>query len=183
MTIREGSGRRGLRRHTWVGTACVAGFIALLVVVPSGCAKRTVLANTFDSEHALADRVLGALAARDIAALQALPLSEREFRQAVWPELPSGRAEMGVPVEFAWRTLAQNSSGHLAQIFAAHGGRRYRLIGVRFDGEATRYDTFTVRRKARLIVHDERGSERHLRLFGVVLQQNGRFKLFSYVAD
>lgn len=157
--------------------------IALVAALAAGCSHPPALAHTFSSEHALADRVLGALAARDIAALQALPLSEREFREAVWPELPSSRPEMNVPVDYAWQTLAQNSLRHLHETMRAHGGRRYRLVDVRFDGDTTRYGAFTVRRRSRVIVRDEHGEERQLRLFGSVLERDGRFKLFSYVAD
>jgi hypothetical protein len=161
---------------------CGVGVMIGLALATAG-PERPALAHTFSSERALADRVLGALAARDIAALQALPLSEQEFRHIVWPELPASRPDMGMPSEYAWRTLAQNSLANLAQMLDSHGGHRYRLVDVVFDGETTRYASFTVRRKARLIVHDQRGTERHLRLFGAVVERNGRFKLFSYVAD
>jgi hypothetical protein len=160
-----------------------AGSVILVAALACGCSRPPALANTFSSEHALADRVLGALAARDIAALQALSLSEREFREAVWPELPSSRPEMNVPVEYAWRTLAQNSAGHLYETIRAHGGRRYDLVRVQFDRETSRYGSFTVLRGSRLIVRDERGTQLHLRLFGSILERDGRFKLFSYVAD
>ena len=83
-------------------------FVALAVLA-AGCARPRALSHTFSSEHALAERVLGALAARDIAALQALPLSEREFRMAVWPALPSSRPDVGLPTDYAWwRTDVRN---------------------------------------------------------------------------
>jgi hypothetical protein len=149
----------------------------------AGCSRPPALAHTFSSEDALAERVLGALAARDITALQALPLSEGEFRDVVWPELPASRPDANVPLDYAWRTLAQNSRGHLAKTVHEHGGRRYRLLRVQFDGGSTSFRSFTVHRRARLVVRDAEGRERQLRLFGSVLERDHEFKLFSYVSE
>jgi hypothetical protein len=157
--------------------------LLIVVMLAQACAERPQLSHTFRSEHALAERVLGALAARDIAVLEALPLSEQEFEQVVWPDLPASRPEMNLPADYAWRTLAQNSRGYLARLLATHGGRRYRLVRIDFDGETTHYDAFVVHRKSRLVIQDEAGHERTLRLFGSVLERAGEFKLFSYVAD
>jgi hypothetical protein len=49
-------------------------------------------------------------------------------------------------------------------------------------GETSEYETFRVRRKTVLVVENERGEAETLRLFGSLLQQqDGRFKVFSYV--
>lgn len=157
--------------------------ILLAGLATAGCARPAPLTHTFSSERALAEAVLGALAARDIAALQALPLSEREFREAVWPDLPASRPEANVPFDYAWRTLAQNSRGQLAETFHQHAGRRYTLIRLQFDGRQTDSGRFRVHRGSRVLVRDDAGRERQLRLFGSVLERDGRYKLFSYVAD
>ena len=154
-----------------------------LSLLTAACGPVPPLSSTFSSEHALADRVLEALAARDIAALQALPLSEREFREAVWPELPSSQPDANLPVDYAWGTLRQNSEAHLGRLLEAHGGREYRLVRVRFEGPATPYRTFVVRRPPLITVRDEQGVEREVRLFGSVIERPRAYKLFSYVTD
>lgn len=150
----------------------------------AGCGRRsTPLSHTFPSADALATAVLDAVARNDGAGLQALALSEVEFREHVWPELPVSRPERGVPFDYVWGDLSQKSRGYLQQTLAAHRGRRYRLVKVEFLGNATRYRTFEVARKAQLIVRDERGQEQAVRLFGSVLKSDSEFKLFSYVVD
>lgn len=177
-------GRAGGRSGRLVSACFMVSAVTLLAgALAAGCARPPALSQTFSSEAALAERILGALAARDIAALQALPLSEDEFRDVVWPELPASRPEARVPLDYAWRTLAQNSRGHLHEAVHEHGGRRYRLLRVRFDGGSTPYGSFTVHRRARVVVRDAAGGERQLRLFGSVLEHDRRFKLFSFVAD
>ncbi len=166
-----------------MGLSACSTVMLSIGALAAACSRPPALAHTFSSEDALAERVLGALAARDITALQALPLSEGEFRRVVWPELPASRQEANVPLDYAWRTLDQNSRGHLAETVHEHGGRRYHLVRVQFDGGSTPYRSFTVHRRARVVVRDATGEEHHLRLFGSVLERGREFKLFSYVAD
>jgi hypothetical protein len=131
----------------------------------------------------LAEAVLDALARRDAEVLEALALSETEFRKVVWPELPSSRPEVNLPVDYAWRDLNQKSRGHLRALVEGFGGRRLSLVRIEFAGETTRYRTFSVRRKAVVVAHDGGEAVERFRLFGSVLEQQGRFKLFSYVVD
>lgn len=127
--------------------------------------------------------MLEALAANDTARLEALALSEIEFRTVVWPELPSSRPERGLPFDYAWGDLHQKSTNDLRRLIAREAGRHYDLLAVEFDGESTPYDTYTVHRESRLVVRGEDGAERQVRLFGSILERSGAYKLFSYVVD
>ena len=51
------------------------------------------------------------------------------------------------------------------------------------SGDETDYGTFNVSRETRLFVHDSEGQEHTLRLFGSIIRQNGRSKVFSYIVD
>jgi hypothetical protein len=110
------------------------------------------LSHTFDSPETLARAVLDALAARDEAVLAALPISATEFRQVVWPELPSSRPEVNLPVEYAWGDLSTKSCGHLVATLQKWGARRLELVSVEFRGETTTYKSFSVHRKTVLTV-------------------------------
>ena len=156
---------------------------ASLMSPACGRARAAPLDHTFSSPADLAGAVLAAIAAKDRPALEALALSEREFRERVWPELPSSRPERNLPFEYVWGDLHQKSHGHLRQTLGQHGGRRYTLIDIEFLGESTSYTTFDVSRKAQLRVRDERGEELVIRLFGSVLCSGSEYKIFSYVVD
>ena len=161
-------------------------FVATLLALGAGCGAplpTTPLAHTFaDPEH-LARAVLDALAHNDVESLSALALTEREFREHVWPELPASRPERNLPFDYVWGQLKQRSDHSLRQILARYGGRRLELVGVDFDGETTRYTTFLVRRASSLRVKDHEGQESNVKLFGSVMVQAARHKLFSFVVD
>jgi hypothetical protein len=143
----------------------------------------TPLSNTFDSSEALARAVLAALEQRDLDGLRALQLSETEYREHVWPELPVSRPERNVPFDYAWGQLKQRSDGSLQDIFARYAGRRLALVSTRFTGETTKYTTFAVMRESEVVARDDTGRDLILRLYGSAMVKDGRYKMFSYVVD
>lgn len=173
-------------RHSRASRFVRLAAVAALGMTLAGCAPAeapATLTRTFDSPEALANAVLTALAERDQATLLALPLSADEFRTLVWPELPSSRPEANLPVDYAWGDLSTKSRGHLAATLTRWGGTRLELVGLEFTGDTTAYTTFTVRRDPVVIVRAAGGEPQRLQLFGSILERDGRFKLFSYVAD
>jgi len=172
--------------RTWAaGLLALAALVGLAALALSACASdaRGALSDTYDSPEQAAQAVLDALAARDAGRLLDLALDEHEFRQVVWPELPSSRPEAGLPVEYAWGRLRLNSQSQLSMTIAVHGGRRYELVAVRLRGETTRYATLRVHRDSELVLREPSGALRTVRLFGSLLERGGRWKVFSYVVD
>ena len=127
--------------------------------------------------------MLDAVQRRDTTALRALALNEQEFREHVWPELPAARPERNLPFSYVWGDLRQKSALALDQTLARHGGRRYTLVSMGFDGDTTRYPSYVVYRETVLRVRDEAGAMAELRLFGSSLEKDGTWKVFSYVVD
>lgn len=162
------------------GRAVLLGLAAVALTGACG-SSRTPLADTRDSPRAVAEALLDAVAADDAAALGSLALSEQEFRQHVWPELPAARPERNLPFSYVWGDLRQKSAAGLARTRSAHGGQRYALQDVRFSGE-TRYPGYTVHRDGVLVVKGPGGTE-ELRLCGSMIEQDGRWKVFSYAVD
>jgi len=160
--------------------------VAVLVIVAahSACTGRAAapLAHTFASPEALAAAVAEGLERRDTDGLLSLALSEEEFRAHVWPHLPASRAERGVPFGLVWGQLYAKSRAYLQQTLVEFGGRRPEIVEVRFRGDVSNYGRIQVRRDAEVVVRDE-GRRRTVRLFGSVVARDGRYKLFSYVAD
>jgi len=141
------------------------------------------LRPTWGSAEEAAEVFLEALAADDVERMRSTALSGEEFADVVWPELPSSRPNHNVPLDYAWRDLNQKSTNSLGRISRRYGGRRHRLERVEFLSETTDYITFAVHRDARLVLVDEEGVTRRLRLFGSMIERGGRWKLFSFVND
>jgi hypothetical protein len=155
--------------------------VALLCCL-AGCGRPAPLAHTFESAEAAAAAVLDAYARGDRARLLQLAVSEGEFRTHVWPELPAARPERNLPLAYVWSELRQKSDLGLATLLARHAGQRYSLLRLDFSGR-TRYPGFVVHRRASVEVRDDNGRERRLRLWGSMIEQAGRWKVFSYVVD
>jgi hypothetical protein len=127
--------------------------------------------------------VLNGFAQNDFDGLERLRITEREFTDRVWPELPVSASASEYARDYAWRDLTQKSRLYLRQLLAEHGGRRYRLVRVEFTGETTRHRTFAVHRKSRLVVRNTAGDIATLRLLGSVIEAGNRFKVYSFVVD
>jgi hypothetical protein len=159
-------------------------FLAMVVGVlgTPACSRVPPLANTSASPEELASAVLDALSRRDRARLDALAVSEQEFRDHVWPELPASRPERNLPFSYVWGDLHQKSTISLAQTIMGHGGKRRSLQRVTFAGK-TQYANYVVHRDATFAVVDDTGASESLRVCGSFLEKDGRWKVFSYVVD
>ena len=174
-------------------SSAALGLMAAVVIATAACsssapaeptrATAAALSHTFVSPDALARALLDALAERDLARLRGLALSETEFSEHVWPELPASRPERNVPVDYAWEQMKQRSDGSLQQTMARYAGKRLVLVRTRFTGETTQYQSFAVSRDSEIIATDDTGRELVLRLYGSAMVKDGRYKLFSYVVD
>jgi hypothetical protein len=141
------------------------------------------LAHATASLEALGRAVLEAARAGDLAALGAVALTEQEFRDHVWPYLPISEPRRNFPFDFVWDQLQQHSDGHLRQTLARYRGHGLMFVGVEFAGATSSYHGAAVHRRTALRVRDEDGREHLVRLFGSTIEQDGRYKVFSYVVD
>jgi hypothetical protein len=156
--------------------------LAAAVLLANACSAPPPLANVQLSADAVANAVLDALERKDRPALEALALSDAEFRAHVWPELPAARPERNLPYAYVWGELNQKSRLALAQTLATHGGKRYSLRRVSFKGENS-YPGYVVHRDTTLVVSGPGGDEQQIEVFGSMLEKDGAWKVFSYVTD
>lgn len=168
--------------HRWRPASLV--FVTGALIAGEACASRVPpLAHAQQSASQLARAVAGALERADAAELHSLALSEQEFRDHVWPELPASRPERNLPFSYVWLDLKRKSDGHLARILEEFGGQPMRVADVRFAGGTTQFQTYVVHRDGRVRLVHQDGSITETRLFGSVIEKNGQLKVFSYVVD
>lgn len=140
------------------------------------------LAHSAESPEALARDFLSALAVNDIPALKRTRITKDEFTWYVWPELPASRLP-NVTSDFAWSQATLNSLSGLGGLLSQYSQRRFELVGIRFAGGTRDYPSYRVHYDSRVTVRDEAGDSYELKLFGSMLEMEGRFKLFSHVID
>ena len=99
-----------LNRAALRGFALCILAAALSLTTPPGGAAGGRLENAAPSMEALAARVLAAMVRGDSQALRGLALSEEEFRQHVWPELPVSDPRTNVSLDYVWKEVAYRSA-------------------------------------------------------------------------
>jgi len=159
-----------------------SAFLFTLLTLPGCTPTPAPLQHTFDTPAAVARAVLAAVSAGDEPALASLVLSEQEFRDHVWPSLPAARPERNLPFSYVWGDLRQKSQASLAAVLGQYRGHRLTLVDVRF-GESTRYDGYVVHRDSVFVVTSADGTSQDVRLCGSMIEQQGRWKVFSYVTN
>ena len=167
------------------GLAALAAFMMLAALFASINAFRSgpaPLANTLSSPEAVAEAVVEAMQVGDLDRLRALALTEEEFRAHVWPDLPVSRPEVNAPFGVVWGRLHESSELFLRQTVGARHGRSIDVKAVTFDGETSTYGDVEVHRDSKIVVAGEDGGQ-PVRLFGSMIEQNGGWKVFSYVVD
>jgi hypothetical protein len=166
------------------GLASVLSVCAVLLLV-NACTKTAPapLAHAHSSVDSLVGAVVAGFRSGDATRLAELAISEQEFRDHVWRGLPVSRPERNMPIDYVWADLAAKSRSHMALAQRRSLPAPMEVERVEFADGVTHYDGFSVHRKARLIIRTPDGTQSSLRLFGSVLEMDGRFKIFSYVTD
>lgn len=150
-------------------------------VLVQACNSAPPLAHAFGSADELAAAVLKAVTDADRARLLELSVSEQEFRDHVWPDLPASRPERNLPFSYVWSDLRQKSDAGLTDTLARYRGTSLRLKRVTFE-RVTPYASYRVHRAATFEVEDGR-TVTTARLCGSFLEKDGVWKVFSYVVD
>lgn len=181
---RDRASRRVLPASLGVATFLGALLLASGVVPLIGCRQPVLFEHTLESPEGVARAVLKGFNSRDIAGLQQLAITEHEFRKFVWPKLPASRPGRNIPWDYVWNDLQGKSTMQLqARVHEWQPLVGAIVVDVEFTGETTDYETFRVRRKSAVTIRTPDGNETRHRLFGSIVEQDGRYKVFSYVAD
>lgn len=127
-------------------------------------------------------RFLDALAAGDADALRRLALSREEFRGAIWPWLPSSDPRRNLTADFVWGHYAMRNDVAFHRLLENHSGVPYRLVAV--EPEGTRdFAGFELLVRPALVVEDPAGERMRLHLFGSVVKQGDRYKVYGFKTD
>lgn len=139
------------------------------------------LENAAASLRGLAELALAAVEARDAPALDALRVTESEYKEIFFPELPEASQQGAAPVDFQWHLLNLKSVKGLGDVIDELGGQRFELEDVIATGGVEEFKTFRAHRKVELKVRRASdGAELQVRLFGSVVERGGELKIFSF---
>ena len=161
--------------------------LALLMLTALGCTSEVTPSEVTPFEGAaaslggLASGVLDALSREDLAALEAVRLTEREHNEVVWPELPASAPELNFPVDFAWSNIQTRNQSALARIDDYYRGRELTLVGAECRGERQTFEVFDVLTDCWVSFKaDGESTIYEAQVFKDVIVRSGGHKIFRY---
>jgi hypothetical protein len=131
------------------------------------------------SRDALVDAFVHAVETRDTAGLRRLSLDRDEFAFLYYPTAAQGLPPYDLAPDLLWFLLQTGSDKGLTRALASRGGR---TLGF----QSYRCDTVPSREGANLlwgpcvVRHRQAGAIVEERLFGLIVERDGRFKFVSY---
>lgn len=183
------------RNHTadlLVGSVIITITLILMAIVgSSSCAARYELTNTSPSIDEIGRAVLNAVYKKDIKGLDAMRITEKEFRELIFPGLPIGKIKQWQEqYDFVWGDVNTKSNHGLQLVLARYGGKKFHYIKTIFKKGVTSYETqstvpfrkqtYSAHESSRVIAKDENGNETELRLFGAIIEYRGAYKIMSF---
>lgn len=133
------------------------------------------------SLDALSRQFVAAVSARDTAAMHRLRVTARQHNELLWPELPASRLNM--PVGFAWFNVNSRSVTGAAHVADRYGGSAYHVVRTDCRKGDTAYETFTVHGDCWVALRLENGQRLDAKLFGSVVEMDGRYKIVGIIVD
>lgn len=136
------------------------------------------------SRDALVARFVRALESRDTASLRAMAITRGEFAWLYYPSTIYARPPYETGPETIWQLMSARSAGGLSRVVARVGGAPIRLLGYacaaapKIEGPNRYHEQCYLR-------YQRAGTDsvERRRLFGSIMERNGRFKFVGYAND
>lgn len=124
-----------------------------------------------------------ALADRDAQQLYALMVTEREYREILYPAFPASHPPISASFETLWVLHYPDAYRGLERLIRVYGGREVRIVDVRFEKPDQDFVNFVLHEKSRVDAEIDGAREDDLRLFGSVFRVGREWKVLSYPDD
>lgn len=140
------------------------------------------LAGGERSRDRLVERWVGALESRDSVALARMLMTAAEYITFYYPESPYTRTPYRQKPALRWFLISSSSSQGAARVWQRHAGSPLGYSGYRCTAQPDVQGNNRIWHDCVLRLR-QTGGERQLRLFGPIIERDGRFKFLSYSSD
>jgi hypothetical protein len=140
----------------------------------------TGLAGSSLSRETLVGRFMKALAADDSADLRAMALNAREFADLVYPESPYTHAPYRQSPALVWNQIQNPSASGFTRLVRRLGNQPLRYVDHNCDAEPDRQGRNLIWTNCFVRLRSPNEPATSHRLFGSIIQRNGKFKIVSY---
>jgi len=118
---------------------------------------------------------------RDSLLLSEIVISEYEHNELLLPEFhlhyPAATKENQ---DVIWTNLSNRTLKGFLYLMGNMTGKSFKYETVKFEDPVENYETYSIHTNSVITLSDSIGIKRNLKLFGSVVEKNGRFKLLSY---
>jgi hypothetical protein len=132
------------------------------------------------SRDSLISQFVRAVEQGNATALRALRLDAAEFAFLYFPESRLSRPPLQQPPEISWMLVEQNGVKGETRVLQVHGGRPLHYRGYTCEAEPTIEGSLRLWDDCRLLLGEQRSPAR---LFGSIVERDGRFKFVSIAND
>jgi hypothetical protein len=132
------------------------------------------------SRDALVRGYIRALERRDTVVLRRLLLTRGEFGYLYYPSNPQGLPPYDLSPDLMWFMVSTGSEKGLTRALAELGGQRLGYTGYVCDSVPSRQGANTVWGPCAVQLHPKAKDTTSQRLFGLIVERDGRYKFVSY---
>jgi len=145
-----------------------------------GSAVTTLSGGAAASRDALVAQFAAAVSARDSSALRSLAISPREFIDLVYPSSPYTRPPYRQAPGLLWSQIQLPSGTGFARLLERLGGKPLRIEALTCPGRPERQGENQLHANCTVRFALGGAPLREGRLFGTILERQGRFKFVSF---
>jgi hypothetical protein len=135
------------------------------------------------SRDALVRRFVRAVETSDTAAFRAMTLARREFAYFYYPESPLSRPPYEEPPALLWFRVREGSNTGIGRVLRRYGGRPMHYLAHRCEPVPKREGTNVLWERCRVRRVRAPGDTVEERLFGSIVERDGRFRFVGYAND
>ena len=141
------------------------------------------LRNASSTREALVKRFVEDLAALDSADLEAMLMGAREFADLVYPESPYTHPPDRQAPGLVWNQIQNPNRSGLTRLVRRLGGQPLKYEGYTCNSTPDRQGHNLIWTGCVVRLAEANGEIRPRRLFGSILEREGRFKVVSYANE
>lgn len=149
----------------------------------AGLAPVEGLSPAFESKEHVARVFLAAIATTDVPGVARTLMSRSEFAWLYYPDNPISRPPYELPAGIAWFELEGNSLAGVHRAFEAYGGRSVAFRDLQCASTPVVQGRNRLWNACMVVLEHDDGREATVRLFGSILERDGRFKLVTAAND
>jgi hypothetical protein len=146
----------------------------------SGIPRLDSLSGGVTSRDALVRAYVRAIEKRDTVVLRRLLLARSEFAYLYYQTSPQGLPPYDLTPDLMWFMLSTGSEKGLTRALTELGGHPLGYTGYVCDSVPSRQGANTVWGPCAVHLHPKGGDSTSQRLFGLIVERDGRYKFVSY---